>query len=310
MLCRRRRAFAAGSCCCWPRGEDGARPHECNARAAKRRHAPATFVVSRLGRRFVAAFSCQAARCGRSQAVPGFHLKPDRRQPDRSAACSLASPNRRPATAPASSTREAAADMAPKGEAAWPGRGGLREAAWRGQQRVAAHQRARKRLRASAAQRIRPGGSHAGGVGLAAAEQHRCPLPPHAVAGGAVRRREGSARAGPERWGSVAARRRSRPRASPLPPPLLLTRRSRPARPAGKDAKATAAKAAKAVKKNTWKKSLKPRYSVVFHRPKTLKRTRDPKYTRKRCVWRCRRCCCWRCAAWNACCCDEPARVA
>eukprot|EP00775_Hariotina_reticulata_P005794 gene5794-6034_t len=50
----------------------------------------------------------------------------------------------------------------------------------------------------------------------------------------------------------------------------------------GKDAKATAAKAAKAVKKNTWKKSLKPRYSVVFHRPKTMKRTRDPKYTKKR----------------------------
>lgn len=53
---------------------------------------------------------------------------------------------------------------------------------------------------------------------------------------------------------------------------------------AGKDAKATASKAAKAVKKNIKKKSLKPRYSVVFHRPKTLKRTRDPKYTKKRCV--------------------------
>jgi large subunit ribosomal protein L23Ae len=54
--------------------------------------------------------------------------------------------------------------------------------------------------------------------------------------------------------------------------------------PKGKDAKATAAKAAKAVKKNTWKKSLKPRYSVVFHRPKTLKRTRDPKYAKKSAV--------------------------
>jgi hypothetical protein len=53
---------------------------------------------------------------------------------------------------------------------------------------------------------------------------------------------------------------------------------------AGKDAKATASKAAKAVKKNIKKKTLKPRYSVVFHRPKTLKRTRDPKYTKKRCV--------------------------
>jgi hypothetical protein len=51
---------------------------------------------------------------------------------------------------------------------------------------------------------------------------------------------------------------------------------------AGKDAKGKAAAAAKAVKKNTWKKSMKPRYSVVFHRPKTLKRTRTPKYTRTR----------------------------
>lgn len=54
--------------------------------------------------------------------------------------------------------------------------------------------------------------------------------------------------------------------------------------PAAKDAKGKAASAAKAVKKNTRKKSLKPRYSVVFHRPKTLKRTRTPKYTRTRCV--------------------------
>eukprot|EP00878_Enallax_costatus_P031794 GHUV01034841.1.p3 GENE.GHUV01034841.1~~GHUV01034841.1.p3 ORF type:complete len:120 (-),score=44.40 GHUV01034841.1:1159-1518(-) len=54
--------------------------------------------------------------------------------------------------------------------------------------------------------------------------------------------------------------------------------------PKGKDAKATASKAAKAVKKNTWKKSLKPRFSVVFHRPKTVKRTRDPKYQRKSAV--------------------------
>eukprot|EP00882_Tetradesmus_deserticola_P000082 GHRQ01000090.1.p1 GENE.GHRQ01000090.1~~GHRQ01000090.1.p1 ORF type:complete len:147 (+),score=71.37 GHRQ01000090.1:104-544(+) len=54
--------------------------------------------------------------------------------------------------------------------------------------------------------------------------------------------------------------------------------------PKGKDAKATASKAAKAVKKNIKKKTLKPRYSVVFHRPKTLKRTRDPKYTKKSAV--------------------------
>ena len=37
------------------------------------------------------------------------------------------------------------------------------------------------------------------------------------------------------------------------------------------------------MKKNSWAKTRKPRFSVVFHRPKTLKRTRDPKYTRKRC---------------------------
>ena len=52
---------------------------------------------------------------------------------------------------------------------------------------------------------------------------------------------------------------------------------------AGKpDAKAQASKAAKAVKKGTFKRTRKPRYSVVFHRPSTLKRTRDPKYTRIR----------------------------
>ena len=52
--------------------------------------------------------------------------------------------------------------------------------------------------------------------------------------------------------------------------------------PAGKDAKALAQKAAKAVKKGIQKKQRKPRFSVVFHRPKTLKRTRDPKYSRIR----------------------------
>ncbi|GLC47315.1 60S ribosomal protein L23 [Pleodorina starrii] len=51
--------------------------------------------------------------------------------------------------------------------------------------------------------------------------------------------------------------------------------------PKGKgDAKAVAAKAAKAVKKGSFKKSRKPRFSVVFHRPKTLKRTREGKYPR------------------------------
>lgn len=55
-------------------------------------------------------------------------------------------------------------------------------------------------------------------------------------------------------------------------------------RPPGKDAKAKAAKAAKALKKNTWKKQRKPRFTAVFHRPKTLIQARKPKYERKRCV--------------------------
>ncbi|GAX83769.1 hypothetical protein CEUSTIGMA_g11194.t1 [Chlamydomonas eustigma] len=46
------------------------------------------------------------------------------------------------------------------------------------------------------------------------------------------------------------------------------------------DAKAQASKAAKAVKKGVFKRMRKPRFSVVFHKPKTLKRSRDPKYTR------------------------------
>ena len=54
---------------------------------------------------------------------------------------------------------------------------------------------------------------------------------------------------------------------------------------AGKDAKATAQKAAKAVKKGTFKKERKPRYTVTFHRPKTLKRTRTPKYPKQRYVF-------------------------
>ena len=57
---------------------------------------------------------------------------------------------------------------------------------------------------------------------------------------------------------------------------------------AGKEAsKAKAQKAAKQVKKSTWKKQRKPRFSVVFHRPKTLKHQRDPKYPRIRCVPAC-----------------------
>mmetsp|Transcript_40658 Transcript_40658/g.115102 ORF Transcript_40658/g.115102 Transcript_40658/m.115102 type:complete len:146 (+) Transcript_40658:65-502(+) len=45
--------------------------------------------------------------------------------------------------------------------------------------------------------------------------------------------------------------------------------------------KAKAAKAAKAVKSSEVKKVRKPRYSVVFHRPTTLKNARHPKYARK-----------------------------
>jgi len=35
------------------------------------------------------------------------------------------------------------------------------------------------------------------------------------------------------------------------------------------------------VKKGSFKKTRKPRFSVVFHRPKTLQRKRDPKYMHK-----------------------------
>ena len=58
--------------------------------------------------------------------------------------------------------------------------------------------------------------------------------------------------------------------------------RSVAARRAGKDAKATAQKAAKAVKKGVHKKQRKPRFSVTFHRPKTFKKPREPKYPRQR----------------------------
>ena len=52
---------------------------------------------------------------------------------------------------------------------------------------------------------------------------------------------------------------------------------------ADSSSKAKASKAAKAVKKGIFKKQHKPRYSVVFHRPKTLKKAREPKYPRVRC---------------------------
>ncbi|KAK9791178.1 hypothetical protein WJX73_008701 [Symbiochloris irregularis] len=46
------------------------------------------------------------------------------------------------------------------------------------------------------------------------------------------------------------------------------------------DKKTQAAKALKAVKKGTWKRNRKPRYTTTFHRPKTLKHERSPKYPR------------------------------
>jgi hypothetical protein len=60
---------------------------------------------------------------------------------------------------------------------------------------------------------------------------------------------------------------------------------------AGKDSKSkpAAAKAARAVKKGSWKKSRKPRYSVTFHRPKTLVHARNPKFPRQRCDGGCLR---------------------
>eukprot|EP00270_Netrium_digitus_P007967 TRINITY_DN234_c0_g1_i1.p1 TRINITY_DN234_c0_g1~~TRINITY_DN234_c0_g1_i1.p1 ORF type:complete len:151 (-),score=45.10 TRINITY_DN234_c0_g1_i1:428-880(-) len=53
-----------------------------------------------------------------------------------------------------------------------------------------------------------------------------------------------------------------------------------PAKGSKTDAKAQAVKAAKQQKKLVVKKKLKVRTSVTFHRPKTLKRARAPKYPR------------------------------
>jgi len=66
----------------------------------------------------------------------------------------------------------------------------------------------------------------------------------------------------------------------PLPPFLPPPTHHHHSTPAAKDdAKAT--KAAKAVKKNTHKRGRKIRTSVVFHRPKTFQRAREPKFARK-----------------------------
>lgn len=73
---------------------------------------------------------------------------------------------------------------------------------------------------------------------------------------------------------------------------------SLPGRTAGKTgdkSKAKALKAAKAVKRSTWRQSRKPRYSTVFHRPKTFEAPRKPKFPRLRYIcttvlggWKCR----------------------
>ena len=48
------------------------------------------------------------------------------------------------------------------------------------------------------------------------------------------------------------------------------------------DGKAQAQKGLKAVKKGQWKRSHKKRFNTSFHRPKTLKHDRAPKYPRQR----------------------------
>lgn len=74
---------------------------------------------------------------------------------------------------------------------------------------------------------------------------------------------------------SLLTSTRSTPTTSP--PPTTA-----PRQPTAKDdAKAAATKAAKAVKKNTHKRGRKICTSVVFHRPKTLQRSREPKFARK-----------------------------
>ena len=55
--------------------------------------------------------------------------------------------------------------------------------------------------------------------------------------------------------------------------------------------KAQALKALKSVKRSTWRQSRKPRYSTVFHRPKTFEAPRKPKYPRLRYKWGQGRCC-------------------
>eukprot|EP00899_Mesostigma_viride_P020430 jgi/Mesvir1/28389/Mv02503-RA.1 len=63
---------------------------------------------------------------------------------------------------------------------------------------------------------------------------------------------------------------------------LLITSAMAPAKAGKADPKAKAVKAAKAVKKGEGRVvKRKERYTVSFHRPKTLKKSREPKYPRQ-----------------------------
>ena len=72
-------------------------------------------------------------------------------------------------------------------------------------------------------------------------------------------------------------------------------------KPAAQKPESKAQKALKAVKKGIHKKHRKPKYNTTFHRPKTLKHTRAPKYPR----WR------WESAVQQAQqgCCSSPLRA-
>ena len=80
--------------------------------------------------------------------------------------------------------------------------------------------------------------------------------------------RDGRGPGRPGAMGAAIGASRLPPHASLRPRPLLADK----------------SKAAKAVKKSSFKNSRKPRYSVVFHRPKTLIRAREPKFPRVRCA--------------------------
>lgn len=78
----------------------------------------------------------------------------------------------------------------------------------------------------------------------------------------------------PAACSSLGGKKRTLPSTHPRSHPFPATQTS-------DDAKAKATKAAKTVKKNTHTKARKVRTSVVFHRPKTLKLARNPKFPRQ-----------------------------